>query len=60
MGGGKVIFSKQKRMQGFPVKTNVGRNSKLRIEKCLITEAEFMEKLSAKRAVYQAMVGKMR
>ncbi len=32
---------------------------KLLIEKGLITEAEFMEKLSAERAVYQAMLGKM-
>ncbi len=34
--------------------------TKLLIEKGLITEKEFMEKLSAKRAVYQAMLGKMR
>ncbi len=34
--------------------------AKLLIEKGLITEAEFMQKLSAERAVYQAMVRKMR
>ncbi len=34
--------------------------AKLLIEKGLITEAEFMQKLSAERAVYQAMVQKMR
>ena len=34
--------------------------SKLLIEKGLITEAEYMEKLSAERAGYQAMVGKVR
>jgi len=33
--------------------------TKLLIEKGLITQAEFMEKLSAERAVYQAMLGKM-
>jgi hypothetical protein len=33
--------------------------AKLLIEKGLITEAEFMQKLSAKRAVYQEMLGKM-
>ena len=33
--------------------------AKLLIEKGLITEAEFMQKLSAERAVYQAMVRKM-
>ena len=32
----------------------------LLIEKGLITEAEFMAKLSAERAVYQAMLGKIR
>ena len=32
---------------------------KLLIEKGLITQAEFMQKLSAERAVYQAMLGKM-
>jgi hypothetical protein len=32
---------------------------KLLIEKGLITEPEFMQKLSAERAVYQAMLGKM-
>jgi len=32
---------------------------KLLIEKGLITEAEFMEKLKAERAVYQGMLGKM-
>ncbi len=34
--------------------------TKLLIEKGLITQAEFMEKLSAERAGYQAMVGKIR
>ncbi len=33
--------------------------AKLLIEKGLITEDEFMQKLSAERAVYQAMLGKM-
>ncbi len=31
--------------------------TKLLIEKGLITEAEFMQKLSAEKAVYQAMLG---
>ncbi len=34
--------------------------TKLLIEKGLITEAEFMQKLSAERAVYQAMLRKMK
>ncbi len=34
--------------------------AKLLINKGLITEAEFMEKLSAKRAVYQVMLEKRR
>ncbi len=34
--------------------------TKLLIEKGVITQAEFMQKLSAERAVYQAMVQKMR
>ncbi len=34
--------------------------TKLLIEKGLIIEAEFMEKLSAERAVYQAMLQKAR
>ena len=34
--------------------------SKLLIEKGLITEAEYMEKLSAERATYQAIVEKVR
>ncbi len=34
--------------------------TKLLIEKGLITEAEFMQKLSAERAGYQAMLQKMR
>ncbi len=33
--------------------------TKLLIEKGLITEAEFMEKLSAERAGYQALLQKM-
>ena len=33
--------------------------AKLLIEKGLITQAEFMQKLSAERAGYQAMVQKM-
>ena len=33
--------------------------TKLLIEKGLITEAEFMQKLSAERAVYQAMLREM-
>ncbi len=33
--------------------------AKLLIEKGLITQAEFMQKLSAERAVYQAMLGRM-
>ncbi len=33
--------------------------AKLLIEKGLITEAEFMQKLSAERAGYQAMLEKM-
>ncbi len=33
--------------------------SKLLIEKDLITQAEFMQKLSAERAGYQAMLGKV-
>jgi len=33
--------------------------TKLLIEKGLITEAEFMQKLSAERVVYQAMLRKM-
>jgi len=34
--------------------------TKLLIEKGLITQAEFMQKLSAERAGYQVMLGKMR
>jgi len=34
--------------------------AKLFIEKGLITQAEFMQKLSAERAGYQAMLGKIR
>jgi hypothetical protein len=34
--------------------------AKLLIEKGLIIEAEFMQKLSAERVVYQEMLGKMR
>ncbi len=34
--------------------------AKLLIEKGLITEAEFMQKLSAERAGYQAMLQRMR
>jgi len=34
--------------------------SKLLIEKGLITEAEYMEKLSAERATYQVMMEKVR
>jgi len=34
--------------------------AKLLIEKGLITQAEFMQKLSAERAGYQAMLQKMR
>ncbi len=34
--------------------------AKLLIEKGLITEAEFMQKLSAERAGYQAMLDKVR
>jgi hypothetical protein len=34
--------------------------TKLPIEKGLITEAELMQKLSAERAVYQEMLGKIR
>ncbi len=34
--------------------------AKLLINKGLITEAEFMQKLSAERAGYQGMLGKMR
>ncbi len=34
--------------------------AKLLIEKSLIIEAEFMQKLSAERAVYQAMLGQKR
>ncbi len=34
--------------------------TKLLIEKGLITEAEFMQKLSAERETYQAMLQKMR
>ncbi|MCH7913991.1 MAG: hypothetical protein IH856_13295 [Deltaproteobacteria bacterium] len=33
--------------------------TKLLIEKGLITQAEFMAKLSAERAVYQEMLGRM-
>ena len=33
--------------------------AKLHIEKGVITQAEFMQKLSAERAEYQAMLGKM-
>ena len=33
--------------------------TKLLIEKGLITQAEFMQKLSAERAGYQGMLGKM-
>jgi len=33
--------------------------TKLLIEKGLITQAEFMQKLSTERAGYQAMLGKM-
>ncbi len=33
--------------------------AKLLIEKGLITQAEFMQKLSAERAGYQAMLGKI-
>ncbi len=34
--------------------------AKLLIEKGVITQAEFMQKLSAERAVYQAMLQKAR
>ena len=34
--------------------------AKLLIEKGLITQAEFVQKLSAERAGYQAVLGKMR
>ena len=34
--------------------------TKLLIEKGVITQAEFMQKLSAERSVYQAMLEKMR
>ncbi len=34
--------------------------AKLLIDKGLITQAEFMQKLSAERAVYQAMIHRMR
>ncbi len=34
--------------------------AKLLIEKGLITQAQFMQKLSAERAGYQAMLGKLR
>jgi len=34
--------------------------AKLLIDKSLITQAEFMQKLSAERAGYQGMLGKMR
>ncbi len=34
--------------------------AKLMIEKGLITEAEFMQKLSAERAVYRAILGKVK
>ncbi len=34
--------------------------TKLQIEKGLITQAEFMQKLSAERAGYQAMLQRMR
>ncbi len=34
--------------------------TKLLIEKGLITEAEFIQKLSAERAGYQAVLGRMR
>ncbi len=34
--------------------------AKILIEKGHITKAEFMQKLSAERAVYQVMLGKMR
>ncbi len=34
--------------------------AKLLIEKSLISEAEFMQKLSEERKGYQAMLGKMR
>jgi len=34
--------------------------SKLLIEKGLITEAEYMEKLSEERATYQEMLGKVK
>ncbi len=35
-------------------------STKLLIEKGLITEAEFMQKLSAERAGYQEMLGRVR
>ena len=38
----------------------VAHLAKLLIEKGLITQAEFMQKLSAERAGYQEMLGKMR
>ncbi len=34
--------------------------AKLLIEKGLITQAEFMQKLSAERAAFQEMLGKMK
>jgi len=34
--------------------------TKLLIEKGVITQTEFIQKLSAERAVYQAVLGKMR
>ena len=56
----KVILSKQKRVQGYPVKADIGRNTKLLIEKGLITQAEFTQKVSAERAGYQAMLGNIK
>jgi len=38
----------------------LARPTKLLIEEGLITEAEFMQKLSSKRAMYQEMLRKMR
>ena len=46
-----------------PMKPNLALQTdaltKLLIEKGVITETEFMQKLSAERAVYQAMVREM-
>ncbi len=54
MGRTKLRYSRQR----YTVPADA--LTKLLFEKGLITQAEFMQKLSAERAVYQAMLEKVR